>query len=438
MRYSDLELKGATQIAYLSLLEKGQDALESTGKAGPYTVREIILSCVDQESAKQACINKGIPENEITFDMLVQNSDISKEDKERIELFTDEMLNWKIADINDFNQENGMYACVIETKEDDAIIAFRGSENMKKYQNLVKDWANADFGLLNSSETSQQKAAEAYMESLQQKHILDKYDSLAVTGHSLGGNLAAHFTVSSAEPGRESIYTKINQCVNFDGQGVSNEYIKEHQSAITKTGSKITHYKWSAVGALLLPIPGEKTEFLGINDDLHKETALERFKYKLIRRHDTRSLMFDENGQAIRGKQDIFSIIMSGISKFAELAIPQKITNELFFAVSTVFKLFTYEKEDGGIGFKLPFVKVKEKIAENQFCRKCGDILKRSLEMLKDKMHLFTKSAEKKKSGFSDVATGIQNDKEVRADKINDFINSIGKQIGKDNIEFAR
>ena len=58
--------------------------------------------------------------------------------------------------------------------------------------------------------------------------------------------------------------------------------------------------------------------------------------------------------------------------------------------------------------------------------------------MLKDKMHLFTKSAEKKKSGFSDVATGIQNDKEVRADKINDFINSIGKQIGKDNIEFAR
>ena len=65
MKYSDLELKGATQIAYLSLLEKGQDALESAGELGPFSVRDIILSCVDQESARQACLDKGIPENEI-------------------------------------------------------------------------------------------------------------------------------------------------------------------------------------------------------------------------------------------------------------------------------------------------------------------------------------------------------------------------------------
>ena len=129
---------------------------------------------------------------------------------------------------------------------------------------------------------------------------------------------------------------------------------------------------------------------------------------------------------------------MSGISKWADLAIPQKVTNELYFAISSVFRLFTYEKEDGSIGFKLPFVKIKEKIANNEFGRKCGDILRKSIETFKEKIHYFTKDENEKKSGFADVATGIQDDKEVRADKINDLLNSITNQRGNDNIEFAR
>ena len=438
MKYSDKELKEATQIAYLSLLEKGQDALETTGKVGPYTLEQIIHTCIDEEAARKACIERGIPENEITFQDIVQNSDISPEDKERIKRFDDKMLGWKIIDINDFNQENGMYACVIETGEKDAIVAFRGSENMKKYSNLVNDWAKADFALLNSEETEQQKASEEYLDSLIQHGLLKKFDSLAVTGHSLGGNLASHFTISSAEPGREEIFNKIDQCINFDGPGVSDEYIKKHREAIDKASSKITHYSWSAIGKLLFSIPGEKKEYLGINNDLHKDSPIDRFRYLLIRRHDTRSLVFDQNGKAKRGRQDIFSMLMSGISKVADKMIPAGLTEELFFAISTVFKCFTYEKEDGSIGFKLPFMKVKDKAAENPFCRKCGEILKVTAENFKKKFHMFSRDSEHKKSGFADIVSGMQGDRDVRTNSINDFINNIGRDLGKEDIALAR
>ena len=78
MNYSEKQLKETTQIAYLSLLEKGQDALESTGQVGPFSVKDIILSCIDQEAARQACIDNGIPPNEITFQKLYKERIRSK------------------------------------------------------------------------------------------------------------------------------------------------------------------------------------------------------------------------------------------------------------------------------------------------------------------------------------------------------------------------
>ena len=74
MSYSDKELKEATQIAYLSLLEKGQDALETEGKVGPYSIKEIIATCIDEEAARKSCIENGIPEDEISFKDIVKYS----------------------------------------------------------------------------------------------------------------------------------------------------------------------------------------------------------------------------------------------------------------------------------------------------------------------------------------------------------------------------
>ena len=438
MEHTDKQLKEATQIAYLSLLEKAENNMEATGEPGPYSVGDLISSCIDLDSAYKACEAYGLFRDKVTLHDLVSHSDLTDEDKERISLFTDEMFSWKIVDINDFNQENGLYSCIIETEPDTAIVAFRGSENMKKYANLVHDWAKADFGLFNSEETSQQKAVEAYLEDLSKLSVLDKYNSIDVTGHSLGGNLASHFTVASAKDGREAIFNKINKTVNFDGPGVSDEYLKAHEAEIAKAAPKITHYSWSAVGEVLFSLPGEKKEFLAINDDLHKDGLLDRLKYKTLLRHDTRSLLFDEDGNAKRGKQDLFSMTMSGLSKFADKTIPAELSNDVFAVISSVFKKFTYEKEDGSIGFKLPFMKVKEEHKKNPFCLKCGEVLKNAFENIKNKLHLFGRGESEKKSGLEDTFSGIQGDNDVRASSVNSLINTLGKDMGKEEAAYAR
>lgn len=206
MEYTDKELKEATQIAYLGFIEKSEINLRADGKKGPFTIKE-----------------------------LIKDVELDDFDKKIMENLTEEMLNWKIVDINDTINQNGFYGCVIETSPENAIVAFRGSEGFDTYSGLVYDWAQSDFGLLNSKETPQQAETERYADELVKRKVLDKYKSIAVTGHSLGGNLASHFAVVNAYEGtRNSTFEKINQVVNFDGPGVSEEYLKYNEKAIQK------------------------------------------------------------------------------------------------------------------------------------------------------------------------------------------------------------
>ena len=52
-------------------------------------------------------------------------------------------------------------------------------------------------------------------------------------------------------------------------------------------------------------------------------------------------------------------------------------------------------------------------------------------------MENFEKGREEKKSGFADVAEGIQNEKSVRTSSLNDLIQSFGKEQGRDSLELA-
>ena len=162
---------------------------------------------------------------------MVKYSDLSAADISRIELFKDEVLDWKIVDITDLNRQSGFYACTIETDKKNAIVAFRGSES----KNIVKDWISADFGLINSTETEQQSLAEAYADILsgndgKSRNKIGKYENIGVTGHSLGGNLAEHFTIKSAKLGREELYSRIKQCDSLDGPGFSEKYITDRDN----------------------------------------------------------------------------------------------------------------------------------------------------------------------------------------------------------------
>ena len=258
MSYSDEELKFSSAIAYKDFsTEIG--ILTDQGKKPPFSISEL-------------CKASG---------------------KEVSEVFPgadcDKISKWTIVDYYDNNSETGFYGCLIETEPGKAVIAFRGSEGMDNLDNLQHDWIEADFGLMNSTLTEQQKDAEIFLKQISKSDYIKDYDYLATTGHSLGGNLAMHAVITSSLYG---LSDKIQQCVSLDGPGVSSEYIEKYRPYIELEKNKITHYRWSPVGALLNDLPGVERIKLVFKADGVGDL--------LIMRHELKNLVFDSNGNAIR------------------------------------------------------------------------------------------------------------------------------------------
>ena len=417
-KYTDEQLKHATQIAYLGLIEDTYVNLKADGKKGPFTLKQLIIENVDTVAAAKQL-------NDIdsaSIKELIEYSELSAFDKNIINNLSDETLNWKIVDIHDKNDDSGLYSCVIETSPNRAIVAFRGSESFDNYTGLVNDWVKSDFGLFNNKQTPQQQEVENYLDQLSTNGVMDKYDFLAATGHSLGGNLASHFAIASAiGDNRKEIFDKLNQVINFDGPGNSKEYLKYYEDAIKKACSKIIHYQWSLVGTALNNIPGENTEFLAIDENEYKNNLLEKFKYKTVGRHATTSIIFGEDGQAIRGKQDKLSKFMHNVSIGAEnipikligdVLVPDKIQN-VFGLCAAAIKKSVYQKEDGTIGFRLFAGNTPKNINPNRFIS--GMIKKMNSDGVEsyinddviDVVHKNVNNLEVGKSGYEDVTDAI-------------------------------
>ncbi len=271
MAYSDLQMKNATQVAYKDF-QFAFEELRNAGETPPFTISEL-------------CNQKGTTIKNMFPDL--DGQDISQ---------------WKIVDYYDSNDDTGFYGCVIDVGNGDAIVAFRGSEGALDLSNLQHDWIEADLKLLNNTMTNQQAEVYKFMKQISQSDYIDDYDSIGLTGHSLGGNLAMHAAVVSAEPGI-GLAGKLEKCISFDGPGNSTEYNEKFAAEIAKISSKVTHYKWSPVGGLLYEFPGVKRISL-------KFTEKDDFIYNLISRHDTKSIEFDGEN-AIRGNETAWDIITS-------------------------------------------------------------------------------------------------------------------------------
>lgn len=303
--------------------------------------------------------------------------------------YEDEILHWKIVDIHDTTTQNGFYGCVIETSDDNAIVGIRGSEGFDNYPGLIYDWIQADFGLLNNEDTNQTLETERYAKSLAEEHILDKYKTVDVCGHSLGGNLSSHFAVICASNrNTETVYNKLNNIISFDGPGVSDEYLNKHKTAIDKVSSKITHYKWSPIGNLLYNFPGEKEVFLKTRKYYGDGGIKEKLSYYTFWKHDPRSIIFDKEGNAERGEQGAFEKGLKKVSLGFE-QIPNITTAVYTLAASTIGKMI-YQKDDGKIGFKLPFIKRPADDYRNvpttyqNFKIKCGHLTNGVVEYVKN------------------------------------------------------
>lgn len=122
--------------------------------------------------------------------------------------------------------KTGFAAIALEGPEKGTVtVAARGTQ-MDSASDILAD---IQLGLEN--ETMQQRAMNTFMEDFK------SYDSVYLTGHSLGGNLAVSGAVGFDDP------SKIKGVVTFNAPGQNAAYIASNQKNVRKVKGKITNYQ---------------------------------------------------------------------------------------------------------------------------------------------------------------------------------------------------
>ena len=310
MAYSDLQSRAFTQIAYMNLDEKYIDYCKANGTdSAP-------LSEILSTKEYNKLISLGLKEEEIN--------------------------SWSISGVHNTNSDNGFYACIIETSPGEAAVGFRGSEPMDELGNVVNDWVGADIGLVNSTCTNQQEEVDRFLKKYQEQ--LKGYGNIAMAGHSLGGNLAEYATIVSYKYGLDD---NITQCVSMDGPGFSKEFIDKYRDQIEKMSGVMYHPRWSFVGTMLNDLPGVEYQYVQVEAKVTKDEEGNEIvdEYNAATRHDTKYLVYDENGKLVEGEQDDLSKITSVISEGVD-HLPAPIGNALITLVGSTWIGFTWAKEN--------------------------------------------------------------------------------------------
>ena len=291
--YTDRQLMVATQIAYYDF---NQEQLDKHG--GAATVRELLSESQVYQKLESGWYSA---ESDLEKRIAQRNLELYEEISKADSVYG----GWKVVAIKNENEEHGFYGVLLETDPEHAIAAFRGSESTDENQ-IIKDWINADFGLLMDEDTMQQKIAAQFMEEINQKF---SYAWYAVAGHSLGGNLAEHAAIAAPDEMRG----KLVQAYNFDGPGYSKEYLGRNQTLISKVVYPIVHYRWSLVGALLTQPDCVQTRIVKVTDEINKATTADA-NYM---RHATTFIAFDGD-QVQDGEEDLVSLAMGEWSRQAD------------------------------------------------------------------------------------------------------------------------
>ncbi len=139
--------------------------------------------------------------------------------------------------------------CFADPNEPDkAIVAFKGTTGSGEWAENAQAAAESDV--------QGQVDAHVFVESL-------PYSNITAIGHSKGGNKAMYVSMLS---------DKVTDCVAFDGQGFSPEFLEKYEAEIVQRSSIIRNYAVSEdfVSALLFQIPGANLHYVkgyGIVDE---------------------------------------------------------------------------------------------------------------------------------------------------------------------------
>jgi len=150
---------------------------------------------------------------------------------------------WKIARVQDNNVSTGFVAYTVETGPQEAVVAFRGSEDMAKLE-YRNDWQN-NASSVYARQTVQQKDAEAYMADAS----MQQYEHISLTGHSLGGNLALYATLTAGPQLREAIVGT----QTFNAPGFNQAFMQNHRIEIEAMRGRIQEFqnKYDLVSSIM-------------------------------------------------------------------------------------------------------------------------------------------------------------------------------------------
>ncbi len=139
----------------------------------------------------------------------------------------------------------GRSAFLVDPAYNEAIIAFKGTQS-------DAEWIDNVSGLYKVPTEFQENALN-WFKSLE----LDGFDIITVTGHSKGGNKSKFITIMD---------DRVNNCFSFDGQGFSDEFIRQYSAEIVKNRDKILNIiAESDFVNILLNDVGKKQFYLGTN-----------------------------------------------------------------------------------------------------------------------------------------------------------------------------
>ena len=201
--------------------------------AKPFTdVEMMLLSKMSYgDFCSQHFNSDGSAKREVNLAEALKDNDIvdtlyDKFDKSVVDSFLAKADQYTIVKSYEDPSKTGFAAIALEGPEKGTVtVAARGTQ-MDSASDLITD---LQLGLEN--ETMQQRAMNTFMEDLK------SYDSVYLTGHSLGGNLAVSGAVGFDDP------SKIKGVVTFNAPGQNAAYITTNQKNVRKVKGKITNYQ---------------------------------------------------------------------------------------------------------------------------------------------------------------------------------------------------
>jgi len=117
-----------------------------------------------------------------------------------------------------------------------AVVAFQGTTGGVEWRdNFIGGTAtNAKDGV---STPEQEATLDWFQDDPDVQRALEGCDKITVSGHSKGGNRAKYLTL---------LDERIDECISFDGQGFSDEFVKEYGKEISENQGKIHNYNHQA------------------------------------------------------------------------------------------------------------------------------------------------------------------------------------------------